>query len=100
MKKIYGVRIRGNFYSGRFYEQGVDIVFVLAESEEEAKKISEDNIAAIEDMFRNKRVYQGRRAIKLSDKRKFLKSDIGLIKYSNMIHYDKVLNNEGNFIKV
>ena len=67
-KKIYSVTAIGNFYGGRYYEQGLDVFFVLARSSEEAKEISNNNIEEITEMFKSKVYQSGRKAIAKKDK--------------------------------
>ena len=96
--KMFQVRVRGNFYGGKYYEVGIDSIFVLASSPEEAKQISEKNIAAVEQHFRNKRYRKGTKtiaAIAKKDKHKMKPSDIGKVTISKQKEHKKVLHRDG-----
>ena len=94
---IYGVRVIGNFYGGSYYEQGLDVIFVLAKSEFEAKGISRKYIEVVEDMFRNKRYINGKLAIAKKDRRRFKPEDIKSSYVTNNISFHKVLTKRGKF---
>jgi hypothetical protein len=64
---IYGINAIGNFYGGKYYEQGMDTFFVLASSPKEAKEISSKNIDTITNMFKNKKYSNGKYAISKKD---------------------------------
>jgi len=53
-QKIYSVNAIGNFWGGRYYEEGLDSFFVLVSSNREAKEIALVNVYAITEMFKNK----------------------------------------------
>lgn len=98
--QIYQVTVSGNFYGGKYYENGLDSIFVLAHSPQEAKKIAQDNVAGVEDHFRNK-VYQGgKKAISKNDKHKFSTKDIGTAKLTSNKSFHKTLTTSGKFEKV
>lgn len=67
---FYLVRCYGNFWGGKYYESGIDSIFVFAEDEQDAVSIAKANKGAVLDHFKNKRVGSGERkrpAIKRDD---------------------------------
>jgi len=66
-QSIYSVHIVGNFWGGRYYEQGLDSIFVLASSPSEAKKIAEKNVDLITEFQKNKILHGGKRALAKKD---------------------------------
>lgn len=66
-QQLFLVRCRGNFYGGKYYETGLDSVFVLASSPDEAVNIANNNIDAIIEHFKNKRVHGGKPGMRRKD---------------------------------
>ena len=93
--KLFMVRVRGNFYGGKYYETGIDSLFVSASSPDEAVKIAKDNIEAVEQHFRTKKYHSGKMAIAKKDKKKFKPEDIVDAKVTKQVSHPKVLNRDG-----
>jgi len=96
---LFTVRVRGNFYNGYMYEQGVDSILVLATSSVEAMKIAKGNVNAIETHFREKR-YDGSLAISKNDKSNMTKKNILRAKHTNNQKWYKTLTTSGMFVNV
>ena len=98
---IYQVVCRGNFYAGKYYETGLDSIFVLADSPEEATQIAKNNVDAIVDHFHNKRYKVGSRSIPAIRKNdtQVAVSTHGA-KQTNMTSLRKTLTADGKFIPV
>jgi len=94
-EKLYMVRVRGNFYGGKYYETGLDSIFVLASSPEEAVKIGKDNVEAVEQHFRTKKVHGGKLAIAKKDKHHLAPKDILDAKVTKQAEHNKVLHRDG-----
>jgi len=96
---IYGVRIVGNFWGGKYYESGIDSIFVLASSSSEAKKIAEKNVDLITEFQKNKILHGGKRALRKKDN---VKIKIGGTepKLTSMKSFDKTLTSNNKFEKV
>ena len=94
---LYAVPFYGNFYGGKYYETGVDSMFVLASSPEEAKEIGAENIDLVMDHFKNKRYRVGSRSIRAMQlNNKVLRLGGGpLPKPSKTRKHSKVLTREG-----
>jgi len=67
---IFEVSVLGNFYAGKFYEWGLDKIFVLASSPDEALKLAKRNIDEITLMFKNKKFRNGKKALQKRDHKK------------------------------
>jgi len=100
MQDIYQVIVRGNFWGGRYYEDSLDSIFVLADDKQDAVNIAKSNIEQVEVHFRNKRYYGGKLAIAKHDKYKFKERNICVAKTSYQKVYNKTLTKHGNFEKV
>lgn len=98
--KLFKVTIRGNFWGGRYYEAGLDQIFVKAGSDKEAKEIAQLNIDKVEDHFRKKRYHNGKRAITLKDKYMFKDSDVSKVAFSKQKKHGKCLTKAGIFEEV
>lgn len=61
-ESIYTVKTLGNFYGGKYYETGVDSIFVLAASPEEALTLAKKNIDVITAMFKEKKYTNGKKS--------------------------------------
>lgn len=102
--KIYQVPVIGNFWSGKYYVQGIDSVHVLASSSEEAKKIAQDNLDQVKEHFLNKKYPHGN----MGGTKPALRRDnpgpirIGASnpKPTTMTQYSKTLTIQGSFIPV
>ena len=98
MDNVYQVRVRGNFWGGRYYEIGLDSIFVLAENESNAINITKSNIRNVERHFRKKKYHNGKMAISKRDMHHFKDIDIGKATLSkNMMSYNKLLHKNGIF---
>ena len=92
---IFQVRVRGNFYDGKYYATGMDSIFVLASSADEATRIAKDNVDALERHFRSKKYSSGKTAIAKNDQRKFTPNDVGRASASAQKQHNKVLHRDG-----
>lgn len=90
--RLFLVRVRGNFYGGKYYEDGVDSIFVLASSPDEAVKIAKDNVNSVEQHFRTKRVHGGKLAIAAKDQKHFTPENVFGAKVTTMTTHSKVLH--------
>lgn len=97
LDKMFMVTIRGNFWGGKYYEDGLDSIFVKAGSDKEAKEIAKMNIDKVEDHFRNKRYWHGKRAIALKDKHMFKDSDVCKVRPTKQKKHGKCLTKAGIF---
>jgi hypothetical protein len=97
---IFQVIIRGNFWGGKYYETGLDSIFVLATNKNEAMKIAKDNIDKVENHFRNKKYHNGKFAIGKKDKNKFKPDDVVQAKDSTQRKHNKTLTRTGKFKSV
>ena len=95
-EQIFLVRVRGNFYGGKYYETGLDSIFVLAGSDKEAVAIAKKNIASVEKHFRNKKYANGKKAISRNDKKRFKADDIADAKVTKQKEHNKVLKADGS----
>ena len=96
--RLYFVRVRGNFYGGKYYETGIDSILVQAASEQEAVATAKKHVDAVETHFRNKRYRKGEKsiaAIAKKDKRKFKADDIKDAKVTTNTTNNKVLQRDG-----
>lgn len=95
-EQLFMVRVRGNFYGGKYYETGIDSLFVLANSPEDAVSIAKKNIKAVEEHFRNKRYANGKAAISKNDKKSFKAGDVVDAKPTKQQKHSKVLKRDGS----
>jgi len=93
--RLYFVRVRGNFYGGKYYEDGLDSILVLASSEEEAVANAKKHVDAVEKHFRSKKIYGGKLAIAKKDKKRFKADDIKGAKVTSTGSHNKVLQRDG-----
>ena len=100
MQDIYQVIVRGNFWGGRYYETGLDSIFVLADDKEDARHIAKSNIEAVETHFRNKKLHCGKWDIAKKDQYRFKESCIGTAKLTTNKKYNKTLIRTGEFKQV
>jgi hypothetical protein len=95
---LYQVRCIGTFYGGKYRETGMDSIFVLAGSEDEALQIAQSNKDAVVKHFLNKRYRKGSGStpammpkhagsLKIADSKPFPKQRA----------YSKVLTSAGQF---
>ena len=91
--QLFLVRVRGNFYGGKYYETGLDSMFVLASSTEDAAK---KHIGAVEEHFRNKKYTNGKKAISRNDKKRFKPDDISDAKATSQKEHRNVLKANGS----
>ena len=95
-QQMYLVRVIGNFYGGKYYETGLDSIFVLASSDTEAVAIAKKNISSVETHFRNKKYTNGKKAISRNDKKHFKAGDIKDAKVTTQKEHRKVLKADGS----
>jgi len=93
---LYAVKCIGNFWGGSRYEQGLDLIYVLANSPEEAKKIAENNIDTVTEHFKNKILKGKKRALAKSDNVK-VKIGVGMPKLTTNTSFHKTLTKSGKF---
>ncbi|RLC08802.1 MAG: hypothetical protein DRI24_22795 [Deltaproteobacteria bacterium] len=95
---LYMVRCTGNFYAGKYRETGVDSLFVLAGSEDEAIGIAQNNKEAVVNHFLNKRLRNGARTVPA-----MVSKDAHSLKITNVAklttqkQYNKALHSDGTF---
>lgn len=94
-QSLFMITVRGNFYGGKYYETGLDSMFVLASSKEEALKIGKDNVSAVEKHFRAKKYVGGKMAIAKKDTVKFTEKSIATAKSTTQKKHGKVLHSDG-----
>ncbi len=96
---IYQVECVGNFYGGKFYETGLDSIFVLADSSEAALNLAKKNIDVITAMFKEKKYVGGKKALAAKDKSK-IKIATGKPKKTSMKKFKKVLTKNDKFEEI
>jgi hypothetical protein len=94
--KLYRVGFISNFYSGRYHDVGIDSMFVLASSPEEANKIAGSNLDAALAHFKAKRYTKGNRTVPaVSPKETFIKLGRKDAKETEQRAHSKVLTRDG-----
>ena len=97
--KLFGVRMVGNFWGGKYYETGLDTIIVAAKDAAEAKKIAEDNLDAIVKHFHEKKLgSQKRPALRRKDNK--VKVGAGTIGQVKQRAFHKTLTRDGEFTNV
>jgi hypothetical protein len=93
---LYLTTFMSNFYSGKYYQQGMDSMFVLASSPEEAKAIAGKNLGAALEHFKNKRYLVGsRKTPAIRKEEKVIKLGSGTAKATSQQKHGKVLQADG-----
>ena len=91
---MYSVTILGNFYDAGKYQQSTDVIFVLANSPEEAKEIANNSIDIITDVQKNKILAGGKRVLRKKDTAK-IKIGASEPKLNSNTRTKKVLTKDG-----
>lgn len=92
---FYMVKCVGNFWSGKYYEQGIDSIVVYAENEQDAVRIAQENKDVVLNHFKSKRVGPGKRpAIKADDN--YLKITNDAKPMLTQRSYNKALKSDGS----
>lgn len=92
-QKLWMVKFIGDFWGGKYYETGIDSMFVLASSSEEAKQLAANNMDAVVDHFSNKVYHGGKRALRKGDTKVRLAG--GDAKETDQRKYKKALTANG-----
>ena len=61
--KPYSVIVTHNFWSGSRYEASFRPITILAESADEARQFAIENLELVEEHFRSKKVFRGKRKV-------------------------------------
>lgn len=61
--KPYSVIVTHNFWGGSRYEAGFRPITILAENVEKARQFAIDNLELVEEHFRSKKVFRGKRKV-------------------------------------
>jgi len=94
---IYAVRIIANFVRGSIVKQDMDVIFVLSDSEENAKKLAEKNKEVIADMFKSKILQNKKPAMR---KKENYPIKVGSAKLTEKNSFRKVLTDNNRFEQV
>lgn len=90
---LYMVSCISNFWGGKYYEQSLDSIFVLASSSEEAVSIAQNNQDAVLTHFKNKRYTNGKPALRKQET--VLKVTNSAKPAPNQLQHPKVLQADG-----
>ena len=94
-EQLFMVRCIGNFFGGKYYETGMDSIFVAATSKEEAVELANNSIDAVVEHFHNKRVSGASHALRRKDNRVRITGDAKPV--PNQKQYNKALLRDGTF---
>jgi len=92
---LYMVRCRGNFWGGKYYEDGLDSIVVAAGSPDEAFQIANSNIDAVVEHFHNKKLGARKRPALRRKDNKVKVTDT--TKELSQTAFHKVLSSNGTF---
>ena len=98
--KIFSQSIIGNFYSSGKYQESLDTIFIKAKDIKSAKKLAEQNIEVIQDMFKNKILHTGKKPALRKKETSLIKIGATDAKDSKMTSFHKVLTSNNKFEKV
>lgn len=97
VEKIWSQPIIGNFYSGGMYQQSMDLIFILAKDSKEAKKIAHKYINIIQDHFKNKILYNGKKPALQKSEKSIVRVGNDEAKLTDKTTFHKVLTSKGKF---